>query len=159
MKRPITLEQHKKTKKEIENMSVRVLSVNERALNRLSDILGSSWTVYLFTLIAIVALTQVRTLMELIQWFSQTLVQFVALAIIQGHSNLQSKKDERRTKMMVKIFAENERDIHHLLRHQDYQNQQIDRLLKEIKSIKVVAKSKPSDKIESKEEPKESSEN
>lgn len=135
MKRPTTLEQHKKTKKEVEHMNRKTRSFNERALNYLSNILGSSWTVYLFTLIAIVALTQVGTLMELIQWFSQTLVQFVALAIIQGHSNLQSKKDEKRTEMMVKVFAENERDIHHLLSHQDYQNQQIGKLMKEIKRL------------------------
>lgn len=139
MKKPITLEEHKKTKKETVHANIvhkKSLSFNDRVIGGISDILGSPWVVYLFTVIAIIGLTQVKTLMELIQWFSQTFVQFVALAIIQGRSNLQSRHDEARSEMAFHISKENERDIHHLLAHQDYQNLHIEKMLKEIKDIK-----------------------
>ena len=136
MNRPLTLEEHKKTKERVEHAHVayeRSLSFNDKVLGIVSDILGSPWIVYLFTIIAFIGLTQVRTLMELIQWFSQTFVQFVALAIIQGRSNIQSKFDQARADMTYKLAKENEKDIHHLLIHQDYQNEQIDKLTREIK--------------------------
>lgn len=158
MKKPITLDQHKKTKKEIEHANEvhkRSLRFNDRALGYVSDVLGSPWVVYAFTAIALVGLTQVRSLLELVEWFSQTFVQFVALAIIQGRSNLQSRKEEARTDMIVKISAENEKDVHLLLSHQDYQNQQIDRILKEIKALKTAKKSKTEEKTETAEEVKE----
>lgn len=151
MKKPITLEQHKKTKAEIEHareIHKRSLSLNDRVLGYISDVLGSPWVVYAFTAIALVGLTQVRSLLELVQWFSQTFVQFVALAIIQGRSNLQSRKEEARTDMIVKISGENEKDVHLLLSHQDYQNQQIDRILKELKAGKKSAKSKEPEQAE-----------
>lgn len=160
MKKPLSLEQHKKIKKEVEHASdvhKRSLNFNDRALGYISDILGSPWVVYVFTAIALIGLTQVRSLLEVVQWFSQTFVQFVALAIIQGRSNLQSRKEEARTDMIVKISAENERDVHLLLSHQDYQNEQIEKLLKEVKAIKGDAKSKTSEKSESPEEPKDTS--
>lgn len=139
MKKPITLNEHKKTKKEVAHANLvhkKSLSFNDKVIGGISDILGSPWVVYLFTLIAVVGLTQVRTLMELIQWFSQTFVQFVALSIIQGRSNLQNRHDEARTEMMFQISKENERDIHLLLAHQDYQNLQTEKILKDIKNIK-----------------------
>ena len=162
MKKPITLEQHKKTKREIEHareVHKRSLSFNDRTLGYVSEVLGSPWVVYAFTAIALVGLTQVRTLLGVVQWFSQTFVQFVALAIIQGRSNLQSRKEDARTDMIVKISEENESDAHLLLLHQDYQNQQIDSLLKEVKALKAAVKPKTSEKTESQEKPKESSVN
>jgi low affinity Fe/Cu permease len=132
MEKPITLSEHKKTKKEVAHANrayKKNLTFNDHVLGGISDVLGSPWVVYLFTIIALVGLTQVANLMELVQWFSQTFVQFVALAIIQGRSNIQSRFDEARAEMTYQLAKENEKDIHLLLEHQDYQNEQIDRLI------------------------------
>ena len=133
MDKPISLQEHKKTKEEVVSATrtyKKSLSFNDRVLGDVSDVLGSPWVVYIFTIIALVGLTQVSTLLEMVQWFSQTFVQFVALAIIQGRSNLQSKFDEARAEMTYKIAKENEKDIHHLLAHQDYQNELLEKILR-----------------------------
>lgn len=131
--RPVTLETHKKAKENVRNANVvhkEFRTFNEQVLEKVSGLLGSPMVVYLFTLIAFIGLTQVTSLYQLIQWFSQTFVQFVALAVIQGYSNLQSKHDEAMAEMTFRLAKESERDIHHLIAHQDYQNEQLEKLTK-----------------------------
>lgn len=139
MKKPISLGEHKKTKRRVLHANEahqRSLSFNDRILSSIAEILGSTWVVYFFTIIALVGLIHVDSLPALIQWFTQTFVQFVALAIIQGQSNLQSRHDEARAQMMAEIAEENEKDVDLLLAHQEFQNDQISKILKDIKKLK-----------------------
>lgn len=147
MEKPATLDSHKRNKENIQNANVlhkQLLSFNHKTLQYLSNLLGSPWVVYFFTIIALVGLTQVSTLLELVQWFSQTFVQFVALAIIQGRSNIQSQHDEEMTEMIYKLSKEQEKDVYHILNHQDYQNEQIEKLLK---AVTKISKQKTKDTI------------
>ena len=97
------------------------LSFNQKMLLTFGKVLGSPWTVYIFIAIALVGLTQTNSLSGLITWFSQTFVQFVALAVLQGASNLQSRHSEIRAEEEYKKVL-----------HEDKELDEIKKLLTEI---------------------------
>ena len=94
---------------------IETLNFNQKMLLKFCDVLGYPWTVYLFCLIAFIGLTQIKTLLEFITWFSQTLIQFVALAVIQGGSNLQSRHAQIKADEEYKMVSHQDKEMDYII--------------------------------------------
>lgn len=88
---------------------------NKNMLLRLCKILGSPWTVYVFIIIALIGTPSGGTIFMWTQWFSSVFVQFVALSIIQGGTNLQSEEFEKHVNGILNhISFDNDRILEEL---------------------------------------------
>lgn len=73
------------------------LTLNQRIALFIANLLGSPWTIYLFTILALISLPAViesKNLVLIISWITQTFIQLVALAILQAKSVIDGSHSE-----------------------------------------------------------------
>ena len=99
---------------------------NKKLATIVTNIVGTMWCAYAFTLLAIVSLPDAihGGVATLITWIAQTFLQLVLLSIIMVGQSVNSEKSEKRAEedheMIMQELAELKdlhRDIHDLLKN------------------------------------------
>ena len=120
---------------------------NGRIALILTTVVGTMWCAYAFAVLALVALPsalQKGSLIDIVQWVSQTFIQLVMLSVIMVGQNILSKASDKRAEMTYQdadaTFHESEQIQAHLLE----QDAAINTLLDKISRLEAaLLKSKP----------------
>ena len=98
-------------------------------------IVGTMWCAYAFAVLALVALPsalQRGSLLDLIQWISQTFIQLVMLSVIMVGQNILARASDKRADMTYKdaeaTFHESEQIQAHLLEQDHAINELLDKI-------------------------------
>jgi hypothetical protein len=101
----------------------------------LTTVVGTMWCAYAFAVLALVALPsalQGGSLLDLIQWISQTFIQLVMLSVIMVGQNILSRASDKRADMTYQdadaTFHESEQIQAHLLEQDHAINELLDKI-------------------------------
>ena len=91
------------------------LTLNDRIAMAITRWVGSMPCAYLFAVWALIGLKDVHTLLELVQWVSQTFLQLVLLSIIMVGQDLQGRHTEIRAELDFEVNQKAEKQIEDLM--------------------------------------------
>ena len=101
----------------------------------LTTIVGTMWCAYAFAVLALVALPsaiQGGSVLDLVQWVSQTFIQLVMLSVIMVGQNILSRASDKRADMTYQdadaTFHESEQIQAHLLEQDHAINELLDKI-------------------------------
>ena len=101
----------------------------------LTTIVGTMWCAYAFAVLALVALPsaiQGGSVLDLVQWVSQTFIQLVMLSVIMVGQNILSRASDKRADMTYQdadaTFHESEQIQAHLLAQDHAINELLDKI-------------------------------
>lgn len=73
------------------------LGINGRIALFVTESVGTMWMAYAFAALAFVALPGIHTVLEAVQWISQTFIQLVMLSVIMVGQNIQGAAADKRS--------------------------------------------------------------
>jgi hypothetical protein len=113
------------------------VGVNGKIALALTTIVGTMWCAYAFSVLAFFALPSAissGSVLQLIQWLSQTFIQLVMLSVIMVGQNILSRASDKRAEMTYQdadaTFHESEQIQEHLLEQDQAINTLLDKILK-----------------------------
>ena len=113
------------------------VGVNGKIALALTTIVGTMWCAYAFSVLAFFALPSAissGSVLQLIQWVSQTFIQLVMLSVIMVGQNILSRASDKRAEMTYQdadaTFHESEQIQEHLLEQDQAINTLLDKILK-----------------------------
>ena len=113
------------------------VGINGKVALALTTIVGTMWCAYAFAVLAFFALPsaiQSGSVLQLIQWLSQTFIQLVMLSVIMVGQNILSRASDKRADMTYQdadaTFHESEQIQEHLLEQDTAINTLLDKILK-----------------------------
>ena len=113
------------------------VGINGKVALALTTIVGTMWCAYAFAVLAFFALPsaiQSGSVLQLIQWLSQTFIQLVMLSVIMVGQNILSKASDKRAEMTYEdadaTFHEAAQIQAHLMEQDTAINTLLDKILK-----------------------------
>ena len=110
--------------------------VNGKIALALTTVVGTMWCAYAFAVLAFFALPSAITsgsVLQLIQWLSQTFIQLVMLSVIMVGQNILSRASDKRAEMTYQdadaTFHESEQIQAHLLEQDKAIDTMLDKIL------------------------------
>ena len=112
------------------------VGINGKVALTLTTVVGTMWCAYAFAVLAFFALPSAissGSVLQLIQWLSQTFIQLVMLSVIMVGQNILSKASDKRADMTYQdadaTFHESEQIQAHLLEQDTAINTLLDKIL------------------------------
>jgi hypothetical protein len=107
--------------------------LNAKVAVGLTRIVGTMWTAYSFSILAVVGLLAILGILNpltaiLVAWTSQTLIQLTLLPIIMVGQNVLSRKAELQADEMFATTQHSFHDIEQVMNHLDKQDEKIQEL-------------------------------
>ena len=125
-------------KKFLERHHVNVSGFNNWLAVKITNVVGTMWCAYVFTIIALVSLPEAIKggSGTLVPWIAQTFLQLVLLSIIMVGQKVSAKKSDRQleqTYMDAEALLQMTDDMHKLLKQNTVLTEQISKLVSEVK--------------------------
>jgi len=113
---------------------------NGRIALILTTVVGTMWCAYAFAVLALVALPsalQKGSLIDIVQWVSQTFIQLVMLSVIMVGQNILSRASDRRADLTYKDAEATFHEAMQIQAHLKAQDEAIDALLEKVERLEA----------------------
>ena len=116
------------------------VGLNGRVALVITTAVGTMWCAYAFAILALFALPDALrsgSLMPIVQWLSQTLIQLVMLSVIMVGQNIQSRASDRRAEMTYRDADATFHETAQLQAHLAAQDEAMNALLEKIENLEA----------------------
>jgi hypothetical protein len=114
------------------------VGINGKVALTLTTVVGTMWCAYAFALLALVALPsalQGGSLLNLIQWISQTFIQLVMLSVIMVGQNILGRASDKRAEMTYDDADATFHEAEQIQAHLKEQDQAVNALLDKVSTL------------------------
>jgi hypothetical protein len=111
------------------------VGINGKIALTLTTIVGTMWCAYAFAVLALIALPSALnggSLLDLIQWISQTFIQLVMLSVIMVGQNILSRASDKRADMTYKDAEATFQEAEQIQAHLKAQDEALNAMLEKV---------------------------